>query len=270
MSTYRKVDPRIWNDAKFRALDDRAKLVFLMLLTHPNMTAVGAMRATLAGMAEELGWEVEAFREAFRQPFAKGMVEHDPRACFVGLPKFLDYNRPESPNVVKAWFRSFDLLPECELKTRVLTRCKAYTEALGEAFGQALAEALAKASLQPSPNQEQKQEQEPKPKPDSSVPNGTGGAAALVEPGEVWTAGKSLLVEQGTAPAQAGSFIGHLIKQHGEPAVLEAVRAAIAQRPADARSWIAAAAKSAAGRAGKPASKHAGFDEKDYSKGFEQ
>ena len=60
------MDPRIWNDAKFRDLSDNAKLVFFMLLTHPNMTALGAMRATVAGLAEEMGWEPEAFREAFR------------------------------------------------------------------------------------------------------------------------------------------------------------------------------------------------------------
>ena len=67
MSRYRKVDPRIWNDAKFRDLSDSAKLIFFMLLTHPNMTSIGAMRGTIAGLAEELGWELEAFRDAIRQ-----------------------------------------------------------------------------------------------------------------------------------------------------------------------------------------------------------
>ena len=56
MSRYRKIDPRIWNDKKFRSLSDRAKLLFFMLLTHPSMTALGAMRATLPGLASEMGW----------------------------------------------------------------------------------------------------------------------------------------------------------------------------------------------------------------------
>lgn len=29
MARYRKVDPRIWNDAKFRALNDQGKLSFM-------------------------------------------------------------------------------------------------------------------------------------------------------------------------------------------------------------------------------------------------
>lgn len=152
MSRYRKVDPRIWNDQKFREMSDAGKLVFFMLLTHPNMTAIGAMRATLAGLAEEMGWEPEAFREAFREAFDKGMAEHDQKACLIALPNFLKYNPPESPNVVKAWVNALDLLPECDLKTRVIARAKDFTEGLTEAFREAYRKTM--------PNQEQEQEQE--------------------------------------------------------------------------------------------------------------
>jgi len=156
MARYRKVDPRIWNDAKFMALSERAKLVFFFLLTHPHLTMLGAMRASLAGLAEELGWPAEAFREAFGEAFQKGMVKHDPKACLIWLPNFLKYNRPESPNVVKTWPEAFELLPECSLYRELFQSVKAYAEGLGQAFGKAFAEAWAKAC----PNQEQEQEQE--------------------------------------------------------------------------------------------------------------
>jgi len=128
-----------------------------MLLTHPNMTALGAMRATIPGLAAELNWSAEAFREAFGEALAKAMAKHDERACLIALPRFLKYNSPESPNVIKAWIGSVDLLPECELKTEVIQQAKAYAEGLPEAFGKAFREAFAKAM----PNQEQEQEQEP-------------------------------------------------------------------------------------------------------------
>lgn len=160
MARYRKVDPRIWNDAKFRGLSDNAKLVFFMLLTHPSMTALGAMRATVAGLAAEMGWSAEAFGEAFRDVIAKGMAEHDPKACFVGLPNFIRYNEPESPNVVKAWVGSLDLLPECEQRSRTIARAVAFAEAKGKAFAEALPEAFREAWPKTMPNQEQEQEQE--------------------------------------------------------------------------------------------------------------
>lgn len=158
MAKYRKIDPRIWNDAKFRALSDPAKLVFFMLLSHPNMTSLGAMRATLSGLAEELAWEPEAFRGAFAEVLSKGMAEHDKKACLVALPNFLKYNPPESPNVVKAWVSAIDLLPECGLKIRVIAGAGDFAKGLSQGFGEALPEVFAKAM--PIQEQEQEQEQE--------------------------------------------------------------------------------------------------------------
>lgn len=158
MSKYRKIDVRIWNDAKFRDLSHNAKLVFFFLLTHPNMTALGAMRSTLSGLAEELDFELEVFREAFREAFAKGMVKHDSKACLIALPNFIKYNQPESPNVVKAWVNSLDLLPECDLKNDVISLSANALKGYSKAFREALPEAFLKTYPKSMPNQEQEQE----------------------------------------------------------------------------------------------------------------
>lgn len=162
MSRFRKVDPRIWNDEKFRSLSKDGKLVFFMLLTHPNMTALGAMRATISGLAEEVAWPIEDFRKAFADVLSKGMAEHDQAACLIALPKFIKYNQPESPNVVKAWVHSVDMLPECSLKKATIQRAKAFADALPEAFAKAFREAFAKSMA----NQEHKQ----KPKKTPPIP----------------------------------------------------------------------------------------------------
>lgn len=171
MSRYRKVDPRIWNDAKFRTLSNRGKLLFFMLLTHPGMTALGAMRGTPSGLAEELTWSPEAFREAFGEVLSRGMAEHDAEACLIALPNFIRYNLPESPNVIKAWVGALDLLPECDLKTAILHRAKAITEEMTEGFVKAFSEAFAQAM----PNQKPKQK--PKPKKDKAPPPPVPGGA---------------------------------------------------------------------------------------------
>jgi len=163
---YRKIDPRMWNDEKFRTLSTEGKLAFVLLLTHPHMTALGAMRATIPGLAAELGGK--GFAEAFREVFAKGLAKHDEKASCVYLPRFLKYNKPESPNVVKAWAHSIDLIPECSLKGELIQEVKGYAEALPEAFGKALPEAFAKAM----PNQEQEQEQEQEENPPLIPPLG--------------------------------------------------------------------------------------------------
>ena len=43
MARYKKIDVRIWNDAKFNALSSDARLIFLFMLTSPQTTMVGAV-----------------------------------------------------------------------------------------------------------------------------------------------------------------------------------------------------------------------------------
>lgn len=163
MAKYRKVDPRIWNDEKFSSMTDDGKLAFLFVMTHPHMTSVGAMRATLPGLAEELDWEPKAFREAFQEALSKGMVKHNRKACFVGLPRFMKYNPPESPNVMKAWGKAWDLVPECPEKNTLYHQLKGFAKGLGEGYWKAFLEAFPEACRHPLPNQEQEPEQEQEP-----------------------------------------------------------------------------------------------------------
>jgi hypothetical protein len=163
---YRKISPAIWNDGNFKAFSDTGKLVFFMLLTHPHTSAIGTLRAFLPGLAPELGWPEEVFREAFREAFAKGMVKVDEKAGLIWLPNFLKHNPPESPNVVKSWISSYEECPECGLKKEVLQIVKSFSRGLGEAFTQAFMEAFAKAL----PNQEQEQEQDPDTDPADQSP----------------------------------------------------------------------------------------------------
>lgn len=150
MSHYRKIDVRVWNDARFMSLTMEGKLAWFMLLTHPMMTALGAIRATPDGLAAELCLGSEAYREAFREALQdiidKGMADFDPKANLIALPNFLKYNKPESPNVVKAWANAAEMLPECDLKDLTIQRSVRYAEALGKSFKEAVQKAFPKAS----------------------------------------------------------------------------------------------------------------------------
>ena len=156
--TFRKIDVRIWNDEKFHALSPHGKLAFIYLLTHPQMTSLGAMRSTIEGLALEL----EVLPEAFREVFREGLAIAFPKANCIYVKNFVRYQTPESPNVVKAWAKSFDLIPECELKTLAFQDAKDLTEGMSEAFRKAFREAFA--------NKEERR----KKKEDSSKPTITG------------------------------------------------------------------------------------------------
>ena len=183
MARYRKISPCIWTDAKVRGLSDKGKLTLFLLLTHPNMTSLGALRANLPGLACELGWKTSVFARAFRELLDCGMARQDADAQLIWFPKFLKHNAPESPNVVRGWAAAFEELPECPLKLDVLAGAWATLAAFGESFREAfrevfgeilpkpcekpsaslpesLSESLSEGFRQSCPNQEQEQEQE--------------------------------------------------------------------------------------------------------------
>ena len=141
-------------------LNDNGKLCFLHLLTHPHMTSLGGMRATTAGLASELHWELQVYEGAFGELLSKGMVKYDPRACFICLPNFLKYNQPESPNVVRSWQKFFDDLPECLLKTGLIVQTNRILKDLSKGFQDAFQETFGGALPKTLLNQEQEQEPE--------------------------------------------------------------------------------------------------------------
>ena len=135
MARYRKIDPRVWNDEKFHTFTDDGKLAFLFVLTHPHLTALGAMRGTLDGLARELGWSPRRFRVALTDAIRHGIVEVNEASAYVGLTNFLRYNEPEGPNsVTHAWVEALDRIPECDERRALIKRCGAYLSAKSPEF----------------------------------------------------------------------------------------------------------------------------------------
>jgi hypothetical protein len=80
-------------------------------------------------------------------------------------------------------------------------------------------------------------------KDNNSDPIGSGGTPPEKSPDEMtkdelWNSGKSLLIQAGMPKAQCGSFVGKLVKDYSADIVIEAVRAAIVERPADPASYL--------------------------------
>jgi len=161
LERYRKVSCQIWLDQKFLSLSDDGKLVFMLILTHPNLTSFGAMKASPASLTDELGWLTERLSEAFQEVLAKGLVHYDTSARLLVLPNFIKHNKPASPNVVTSWLGGYKELPECALKDELFHVLKGYAEAMSEAFQEAFRKAFGEASrkavgIQRAVNREQK------------------------------------------------------------------------------------------------------------------
>lgn len=166
MARYRKVDVRIWNDAKFNNLSPMkpsGQALFLYLLTNPDTTSIpGMMRFSEAGAADALGWSIRAFRKAWREIESQNLAKADFKRRFLWLPNAIKYNKPESPNVIKGWFKHYQELPECELRDEAIRNHYEFILSLGSEFRKAFEKAFGEALPKSMPNQEQEQEQEQK------------------------------------------------------------------------------------------------------------
>ena len=172
MARYRKIDTRIWNDRKFRELDDKSKLAFFLVLTHPDTNQLGMLRSRSVALAMELGWHPDVMSDAILTLCRMGMLKVDDKAGFIFIPNFLKYNTPNGPNAVKGWAGLIDLMPECDLLTHALislkplisglsegTRC-AIPDDIKDAISHAIQDGIKDAEKMPSRIQEQEQEQD--------------------------------------------------------------------------------------------------------------
>lgn len=168
MARYRKIEVRIWNDRKFRSLDDKTKLVFFMLLTHPDTNQLGFIRARSVTLAMDLGWDSNAMSNAIQMLCKMGMLMADEMAGLMFLPNFLKYNPPNGLNGAKSWEGLIDLLPECDLLNIGLIRLKPFIDGLSDGIKKgipddiknAIANAIQYGMKDGCRIQEQEQEQE--------------------------------------------------------------------------------------------------------------
>jgi hypothetical protein len=191
----------MWRDAKFTRLSPlrpSAQALWLYLLTGPHTTVLpGVFVAGRAAMAEALGWAQRDFDAASAEIQDTGMAVYDLKTHLWFLPKAIAHNPPANPNVVRSWRTPLAVLPECQLRERIVRELRAelsresgaWVEAFDEAIGlaprmrspnpsgkpspKALVEGSPKALVEPLPNQEQEQEQQPESIPPSLRSGGT-------------------------------------------------------------------------------------------------
>lgn len=140
-----QIDKFIWNDEKFRALDDDCKLLFFFLITHPHTTSIGTLRNTIPGIASEIGWTVRKLRTCVERLSGRMNLVVDESSNLFVIVNFLKHNPPISPNVLRSWEAEVAFIPEGELKYKILNHVREFAETLTEGFREALPEVFRNA-----------------------------------------------------------------------------------------------------------------------------
>lgn len=124
MSWYRRIDIRVHGDARVRRLtkpQPNGQTLWMYLLTGPHTAngLPGLFSISRADLAARLGWAEEALCSTWNEiedPPALAVADWE--AHVVLVPNAARYNLPKNDNIVKAWGRAFDAIPECGLRRR--------------------------------------------------------------------------------------------------------------------------------------------------------
>lgn len=81
------------------------------LLTSPHSNMLGCFRVPLAYVCDDLKWPLERVLEGFEKLTQRVWVTFDKGSEWVVIHKFLKWNQPENPNVVRAAEKLFAQIP---------------------------------------------------------------------------------------------------------------------------------------------------------------
>lgn len=115
-----RVSRRVWRSTDFRDMGplppSAPTLWFYLLSGEHNRTIPGLFVLGVGTMCDDLRWPMAAVRKHLATLIEKQHVKMDPVTNLVWLPKALDHNLPDNPNMVVGWKRDWQCMPACALK----------------------------------------------------------------------------------------------------------------------------------------------------------
>ena len=169
MARYRTIDIRIWMDAKFMSLDEGSQLLFIYLLTCPQINQIGTIPMSPNVLAAYLDKPIETVSERLKNLSDMGLIRVD-NGNLIWICNFLKYNAPMNPNCAKGLLAFFDEIPDCPLVDDVAESVVKACEIKGSDYLDAVFPALQKyldrkakrnhSKTVPKPHRNQEQEQE--------------------------------------------------------------------------------------------------------------
>ncbi len=138
MSRFYRIDLRTWDSSEFRNLSPlpaggQALWLYLLSANQPALVP-GVCLVGRLSLAERLGWQPEAVDQAMQELTREKLAWVHWPARLLWAPKVTEMNRPDNPNIAKAWARALEQLPPCDLSEAIREWTVKFLAGLGEGF----------------------------------------------------------------------------------------------------------------------------------------
>lgn len=109
---FRKIDPRIWHDEKFKLLSAEDKLVALNCLTSPQVNRAGIFFHSIAMASDSLGMKQEGYRKGIGRVCEALKWEFERVSGVLYLPTWWKYNGKCGPKTMSGNLEDLHDLPQ--------------------------------------------------------------------------------------------------------------------------------------------------------------
>ncbi len=155
MARYRKIDPRMWRDDRFKSLGQQERLIAIYAMTAQS-NRIGLFVLSPGEAAEDFGTSRETFLKGLAKVCERLKWTYETASRVLYIPTWWKYNSPENPNVLKSCLDDLHELPQ----TKLVKPFSENTQYLPERFIPTFTKGLAKVTCKNTQEQEQEQEQE--------------------------------------------------------------------------------------------------------------
>jgi hypothetical protein len=124
----------MWQNRKFHALSDDAKMLWLYLISCPHGNALGAYVLPFGYIIADMRWQPERVTHTVSELLANGFIQRDDTFDLIVIRDWWQHNTIENENVALGAAKTFDLLPPCELLFQAFRDFSALPKALGKRF----------------------------------------------------------------------------------------------------------------------------------------
>lgn len=139
---YRKIEPALWTDEKFKTLSQNAQYLFFYLLTCPHSNSLGLFALPKYYILGDTKLLPEQLPKLFAELFREQLIEYDEKTGVIWVINFLKHNPIENPNQAKYAMTCVASLPKNPYSARV-------AEQLPEQYHKQLVELLRKQYREP-------------------------------------------------------------------------------------------------------------------------
>jgi hypothetical protein len=115
MAKYRKIDPKIWHDEKFRGLSRDAQFLFIYLLTSPHSTSWGCYVIDDLYIVADTGLTKPQLEKAVSELLANRLILRCERTRLVAFPNWFEYNTPVNAKSAAACINGIKSLPKSSI-----------------------------------------------------------------------------------------------------------------------------------------------------------